>query len=201
MSCSVSSYLSFYNLFFFWPLPLITKEQIAQGKINFIQSCIVLMKTGSNTKINKLGMCIGHQIKPVNIPFVFLWCSLFFIWSTFTFCMVNFSLNKINFYFLYGQVEFLYGQLFTFYMVKLSFYMVNFLLFISVSVKADCRFQTADCRLGVKCKPRVKCRLKTARGKRQTRFKNNPLPQKNFKSDLGLRLRELWEADNNHHGD
>ena len=105
--------------------------------------------------------------------------------------MVNFSFNKINFYFLYGQVEFLYGQLFTFYMVKLSFYMVNFLLFISVSVKADCRFQTADCRLGVKCRPRVKCRLKTARGKRQTRFKNNPLPQKNFKSDLGLRLCEL----------
>ena len=172
-----------------------------QGKINFIQSCIVLMKTGSNTKINKLGMCMGHQIKPVNIPFVFLWPSLFFLWSTFTFCMVNFSFNKINFYFLYGQVEFLYGQLFTFYMVKSSFYMVNFLLFISVSVKADCRFQTADCRLGVKCKPRVKCRLKTARGKRQTRFKNNPLPQKNFKSDLGLRLRELWEADNNHHGD
>ena len=99
MSCSVSSYLSFYNLFFFWPLPLITKEQIAQGKINFIQSCIVLMKTGSNTKINKLGMCIGHQIKPVNIPFVFLWRSLFFIWSTFTFCMVNF-------YFLYGQLFF-----------------------------------------------------------------------------------------------
>ena len=59
-------------ILFFWPLPLITKEQIAQGKINFIQSCIVLMKTGSNTKINKLGMCMGHQIKPVNIPFVFL---------------------------------------------------------------------------------------------------------------------------------
>ena len=161
-----------------------------QGKINFIQSCIVLMKTGSNTKINKLGMCMRHQIKPVNIPFVFLWPSLFFIWSTFTFCMVNFSFNKINFYFLYGQVEFLYGQLFTFYMVMLSFYMVNFLLFISVSVKADCRFQTADCRLGVKCKPRVKCRLKTARGKRQTRFKNNPLPQKNFKSDL--RIEAAW---------
>ena len=64
-----------------------------------------------------------------------------------------------TFYFLYGPVEFLCGQLFTFYMVKSSFYMVNFLLFISVSVKADCRFQTADCRLGVKCRPRVKCRL------------------------------------------
>ena len=71
------------------------------------------------------------------------------------------------------------------------FYMVNFLLFISVSVKADCRFQTADCRLGVKCRPRVKCRLKTARVKRQTWFKNNPLPRKNFKSDLELRLCEL----------
>ena len=74
---------------------------------------------------------------------------------------------------------------------SLVFCMVNFLLFISVSVKADCRFQTADCRLGVKCRPRVKCRLKTARGKRQTWFKNNLLSRKNFKSDLELRLREL----------
>ena len=71
------------------------------------------------------------------------------------------------------------------------FCMVNFLLFISVSVKADCRFQTADCRLGVKCRPRVKCRLKTAMGKRQTWFKNNSLPRKKFKSDLELRLHEL----------
>ena len=158
------------------------------------------MKTGSNTKINKLGMCMGHQTSQYSLCIPVTQFFLF-IWSTFTFCMVNFSFNKINFYFLYGQVEFLYGQLFTFYMVKSSFYMVNFLLFISVSVKADCRFQTADCRLGVKCRPRVKCRLKTARGKRQTWFKNNPLPRKNFKSDLELRLRELWEADNNHHGD
>ena len=149
MSCSVSSYLSFYNLFFFfffchyhWS----QKNKLCRVKTFFIQSCIVLMKTGSNTKINKLGMCMRHQIKPVNIPFVFLWPSLFFIWSTFTFCMVNFSFNKINFYFLYGQVEFLYGQLFTFYMVMLSFYMVNFLLFISVSVNKG-RLQISDCRL------------------------------------------------------
>ena len=93
-------------------------------------------------------------------------------------------------------------------MVKSSFYMVNFLLFIWSSLvfiwstfyflyqsvlrqTADFRLQTADCRLGVKCRPRVKCRLKTARVKRQTWFKNNPLPRKNFKSDLELRLREL----------
>ena len=70
--CQCPVIYPFIIFFFFWPLPLITKEQIVQGKINFIQSCIVLMKTGSNTKINKLGMCMGHQIKPVNIPFVFL---------------------------------------------------------------------------------------------------------------------------------
>ena len=90
MSCSVSSYLSFYNLFFFWPLPLITKEQIVQGKINFIQSCIVLMKTGSNTKINKLGMCMGHQT------------------SQYSLCIsvTQFTFYMVNFYFLYGQLFF-----------------------------------------------------------------------------------------------
>ena len=91
MSCSVSSYLSFYNLFFFFrPLPLITKEQIVQGKINFIQSCIVLMKTGSNTKINKLGMCMGHQT------------------SQYSLCIsvTQFTFYMVNFYFLYDQLFF-----------------------------------------------------------------------------------------------
>ena len=58
------------------------------------------------------------------------------MWSTFSF-------NRIKFYFIYGQVDFLYDQL---------------LLFTSVSVKADCRFQTADSRKpGVKYRLRVKC--------------------------------------------
>ena len=38
---------------------------------------------------------------------------------------------------------------FYFYLVKSTFYRVKFLLFISVSVKADCRFQTADRRPGL----------------------------------------------------
>ena len=99
--------------------------------------------------------------KPVLIPFVFMWPTLLFtksvrlfIWSTFCF--------------LYDQLEFLCGQLFLlirsifiFYMVNSSFCMVNFLFFISVSVKADCRFQTADRRpqTGIKCRLRVKCWL------------------------------------------
>ena len=57
------------------------------------------------------------------------------MWSTFSF-------NRIKFYFIYGQVDFLYDQL---------------LLFTSVSVKADCRFQTIDRKPGVKCRLRVKC--------------------------------------------
>ena len=68
---------------------------------------------------------------------MFLWLSLLSIWWVRLFIRSTF---------------FLYGQLF-------NFYTVNFLLFIrstfyflyrSVS-RADCRFQTADCRPGVKC--------------------------------------------------
>ena len=102
---------------------------------------------------------------------------LLFTWSTWVFMWSTFSFNRIKFYFIYGQVDFLYDQL---------------LLFTSVSVKADCRFQTADRKPGVKCRLRVKCWLKTAdQGKRQTRFKNNPLPRKNFKSELGSRPHKL----------
>ena len=114
--------------------------------------------------------------KPVNIPSVFMWPSLLFIWSvrlfmrsifllfvllTWVFIGLTFSFNRINFYLLYGQLEFLYGQLLTFYMVTSTFYRVNFLLFISVSVKADCTYQTAYRRPGVKCRLRLKCWLKT----------------------------------------
>ena len=96
---------------------------------------------------------------------LFIWHLWLFIWSTF---------------------DFLYGQLFTFYMVifcflfgQVDFFMVNFLPFVSVSVKADCTFQTADYRPGVKCRLwwNADWRLQT-RGKRQTRFKRNPLTRK-----------------------
>ena len=79
----------------------------------------------------------------------FMWPTLLFTWSVRLFIWSTF-------YFLYDQLEFLCGQLFLlirsifiFYMVNSSFCMVNFLLFISVSVKADCRFQTADRRPGL----------------------------------------------------
>ena len=86
---------------------------------------------------------------------------LLFVLLTWVFIGLTFSFNRINFYLLYGQLEFLYGQLLTFYMVTSTFYRVNFLLFISVSVKADCTYQTAYCRPGVKCRLRLKCWLKT----------------------------------------
>ena len=49
-------------------------------------------------------------------------------------------------------------SIFIFYMVNSTFYMVTFFTFYI----GQCKTQTADCRPGVKCWPRVKCRLKTA---------------------------------------
>ena len=48
------------------------------------------MKTGSNTKINKLGMCMGHQT------------------SQYSLCIsvTQFTFYMVNFYFLYGQLFF-----------------------------------------------------------------------------------------------
>ena len=99
---------------------------------------------------------------------LFIFSSTFYTVNLFTFCIVNlsfyrvnFSFNRINFYLLYGQLEFLYGQLLTFYMVTSIFYRVNFLLFIPVSVKANCTYQIAYCRPGVKCRLKITCWLKT----------------------------------------
>ena len=100
---------------------------------------------------------------------LFIWSVRLFIRSTFllfvlltwVFIGSTFSFNRINFYLLYGQLEFLYGHLLTFYMVTSIFYRVNFLLFIPVSVKANCTYQIAYCRPGVKCRLRITCWLKT----------------------------------------
>ena len=70
---------------------------------------------------------------------------------------------------------------FTFYMVSSTFYTVNFLLFIwSTRVLygqlftfyiGHCKTQTVDCRPGVKCGLRLKCRL----GSKTTRFPGKTL--------------------------
>ena len=124
--------------------------------------------------------------------YMVIFCFLFgqrltFYSQLFTFYMVTFWLFIWHLWlFIWSTFDFLYGQLFTFYMVifcflfgQVDFFMVNFLHFVSVSVKADCTFQTADYRPGVKCRLwwNADWRLQT-RGKRQTRFKRNPLTRK-----------------------